>query len=106
MREKNSLCEATHIDDLAICSSKAFDIFATDLLKVGETVEWGGACLDYMTTVTSKGLFYGSPPGTSKYGDAAFGKQFAPQSVSKEAQNDAKGRRLWELSEKLLGIST
>jgi hypothetical protein len=59
-----------------------------------------------MTTVNSKGLFYNSSPGSSKYGDDAFGRQFAPMPVSNEAQNDRKALRLWELSEKLLGISS
>jgi len=85
--------------------TKLFDVAATNLFKVGETPEWGGASLAYMTTVDTKGQFYDSPPGSSKYGDAAFGKQFAPSSVSKEGQDDAKAERLWELSSKLLGIS-
>ena len=38
-----------------------------------------------------------------RLGDAAFGKEFAIAEVSKEAQDDAKGRKLWELSEKLVG---
>ena len=75
------------------------------MLKVGETPEWGGACLDYMTTICSKGLYYNSPPGSSKFGDEAFGKQFVPDGVSKEAQNDAEARKLWELSSNVLGIS-
>jgi hypothetical protein len=57
-----------------------------------------------MTTVNTKGGFYSSAPGSSKYGDAAYGNQFALSTVSKEAQDDAKGRRLWELSAKVLGI--
>ena len=87
---------------------KIFDFAATDLLKVGETVHWGGGALEYMTldsTVTSKGgLYYTSPPGSSKYGDAAFGNQFALSDVSKEAKDDDKAKRLWELSEKLVSV--
>jgi len=76
------------------------------LLKVGEIPEWGGGALAYMTTVDTKGLYYSSPPGSSKYGQAAFGNQFAPAQVSKEAQDDVKGKRLWDLTEKILGISS
>jgi len=85
--------------------TKLFDVAATNLLKVGETPEWGGASLAYMTTVNTHGLFYDSPPGSSKYGDAAFGKQFVPSSVSKEGQDDVKAKKFWELSAKLLGIA-
>jgi len=85
--------------------TKLFDVAATNILKVGETPEWGGASLAYMATdVTTKGLFYDSPPGSSKYGDAAFGKQFGPTNVSKEGQDDAKAKTFWELSAKLLDI--
>lgn len=84
---------------------KLFDIAATDLFKVGETPEWGGSSLTYMTTVSSKGLFYNSPPGSSKYGNAAFGREFVPTQVSKEGQDDAKAALLWDLSAKLLGIA-
>ena len=83
-----------------------FDFAATDLFKVGENPTWGGEALAYMTTVDSKGLYYSSAPGSSKYGEAAFGKQFAPTAVSKEAHDDAKATRLWALSEKLVGISS
>jgi hypothetical protein len=88
-------------------NEKIFDFAATDLLKVGETIHWGGGALEYMaldSTVSSKGgLYYTSPPGSSKFGDNAFGNQFALSDVSKEAKDDNKARRLWELSEKLVG---
>lgn len=58
-----------------------------------------------MTTVESKGKYYSSPPGSSKYGQEAFGNQFVVDQVSKEAQDDAKGKRLWNLTERILGIS-
>jgi len=87
--------------------TKVFDFAATDLLKVGETPAWGGGCLAYMTSVTTAGMYYSSDPGTAaKYGDAAYGKQFTTATPSKEARVDAKAKRLWELSEKLLGVST
>lgn len=89
-----------------LLSLQVFDFAATDLLKVGETPEWGGEALAYMTTVYSKGLYYTSPPGSSKYGQAAFGNQFVPSPVSKEAQDESKGKRLWELTEKILGVSS
>jgi hypothetical protein len=57
-----------------------------------------------MTGVTTKGLYYYSAPGSSKYGQSAFGNQFVPSSVSIEGQDEAKGKKLWELSAKLVGI--
>lgn len=73
---------------------------------MGETPEWGGKALAYMTTVNTSGVYYSSAPGSSKYGEAAFGNQFAPSSVSKEAQDDDKCKRLWELTEQILGITS
>jgi len=88
--------------------TKIFDVVATDLLKVGETVHWGGGALEYMTldaaVGTKGGLFYSSDPGSSKYLDDAFGNQFKESKISTEASDDAKARRLWELSEKLVGL--
>ena len=56
-------------------------------------------------SVTSQGgLYYTSPPGSSKYGDDAFGNQFTKSDVSKEAKDDDKARRLWELSEQLVSV--
>jgi protochlorophyllide reductase len=86
--------------------TKIFDVAATDLLKVGETPAWGGGALAYMTNVDSKGLYYSSDPGSSKYGDLAFGNQFNVVTPSVEARDDEKAKRLWELSEKLVGISS
>ncbi len=90
--------------------TKLFDVAATNLLKVGETTHYGGGALEYMA-LSSKvgekgGEYYFSPPGSSKYGDAAFGKQFDVSEVSKEAlaADSGKGKRFWELSEKLVGI--
>lgn len=70
---------------------------------MGETPEWGGGCLEYMVnTAQGRGTYYSSPPGSSKYGDAAYGSQFTVTTVSKEAQDNAKATRLWELTEKAL----
>ena len=85
--------------------TKLFDLAATNLLKIGETPEWGGASLEYMTTMSSQGLFYNSNPGSSKYKDDAFGREFIPMDVSKEGKDDAKAQLLWELSEQVLGIA-
>ena len=83
--------------------TKIFDFAATDLLKVGENPEWGGGCLTYMINqVADRGTFYSSAPGSSKYGDAAYGNQFTVTTVSNEAQDDTKATRLWELTEKAL----
>lgn len=87
--------------------TKVFDVAATDLLRVGETPSYGGGCLSYMaTSVRTKGQYYNAPPGSVKYGDAAYGNQFTVEQVSKEAQDDAKAQRLWELSEQLVGIKS
>lgn len=52
------------------------------------------------------GLYYTSPPGSSKYGDEAFGREFRVSEVSKEAKlsDGGKAKRFWELSEKLIGV--
>jgi protochlorophyllide reductase len=84
--------------------SSVFGFLATNVLRVAESPQWGGAALAYMTTVDTKGEYYNSPPGSSKYGEAAFGREFTIYSVSKEAQDNAKAKKLWELSEKLVGI--
>jgi hypothetical protein len=74
------------------------------VLKVAESPQWGGAALAFMTTVNTKGEYYNSPPGSSKYGDEAFGREFTVCPVSREARDDVKAKKLWELSEKLVGI--
>jgi protochlorophyllide reductase len=84
--------------------SSVFNIAATKILGFAETPQWGGAALAYTTTVDTKGEFYNSPPGSSKSGDEAFGREFVVYEVSKEAKDDAKAKRLWELSEGLVGI--
>ena len=92
--------------------TKVFDVAATKLLKVGETTSYGGGALEYMTLSTKVGqqkggLYYYSEPGSGKYGDEAYGKQFDVSEVSKEAlesDTNGKAKRFWELSEKLVGI--
>jgi len=89
--------------------TKIFDFAATDLLKVGENVHWGGGALEYVMfdeKINSKGgIYYTSPPGSSKYGDGAFGNSFAESEVSKEARDEAKQKNLWDLSETLVGLA-
>lgn len=85
--------------------TKLFDFAATDLLKVGESPAWGGGCLSYMTTVDSKGKYYSSPPGSSRYGDDAYGREFSVTETSKESQDETKAKDLWDLTEKLLELS-
>jgi len=85
--------------------TKIFDFAATDLLKVGETTEWGGGALEYMalsSDIKNGGLYFNSPPGSSKYGDDAYGKQFAVTQVSKEVREEGKAKLLWDYSTKLL----
>ncbi|KAL7475653.1 hypothetical protein ACHAW6_001564 [Cyclotella cf. meneghiniana] len=90
--------------------TKVFDVAATNLLKVGETTHWGGGALEYMTLSSMVGghggLYYTSPPGSSKYGDEAFGREFRVSEVSKEAKlsDGGKAKLFWELSEKLVGV--
>lgn len=91
--------------------TKLFDVAATNLLKVGETTHYGGGALEYVALSDEAGemggRYYYSAPGSGKYGDDAYGRQFAPSEVSKEAlESDASGKakRFWELSEKLVGI--
>eukprot|EP00984_Skeletonema_dohrnii_P017317 scaffold7864_cov122-Skeletonema_dohrnii-CCMP3373.AAC.7 len=49
-------------------------------VPVGETTHYGGGALEYMTlpnkVAEKEGEYYFSAPGSSKYGDAAFGEQF------------------------------
>jgi len=46
------------------------------------------------------------PSGSSKYGDLAYGNQFVAAAVSKEARDDAKAARLWDLSAKVLDVAS
>jgi hypothetical protein len=82
-----------------------FGFITTSVAKVAESPEWGGGSLAYMTSVDTRGEFYNSPPGSSKYGDAAFGREFTVTQASKEAQDDAKAKKLWDLSAKCVGIT-
>ena len=52
------------------------------------------------------GLYYSAAPGSSKYGDEAFGKEFARAEVSVEARDDTKARKLWDLSTHLIEAVT
>lgn len=91
--------------------TKVFDVAATNLLKVGESISYGGGCLEYVALsekVGEKGgLYYYSPPGSSKYGEEAYGKQFTLGEVSNEARASDAGlaKRFWELSDKLVGAA-
>ncbi|GMH77455.1 hypothetical protein TL16_g07415, partial [Triparma laevis f. inornata] len=88
--------------------TKVFDVAATNVFKVGESIEWGGGALAYIALsedVKTYGGYYGSKPGSSKYGDAAYGSSFSVDTVSKEvAEGEKKQQRLWELSEKLVNL--
>lgn len=69
------------------------------ITNAGTTPSVGGDTLVYMAESPeleeTMGKFYATPPGQPR---ALFGEQ----KVSKEAQDDQKAKRLWELSEKLL----
>ncbi len=92
--------------------TKVFDVAATKLLKVGETTHYGGGALEYMTLSNKVGeggggLYYYSEPGSSKYGDGAYGRQFDISEVSKEARacdEDGRAKRFWALSKALVGV--
>lgn len=73
---------------------QTFGFIAEKVAKVAETPEWGGGCLAYMTTVNSRAQFWTSEPGSSKYGSAAYGKQFTVFSPSEEAMDDAKAKKV------------
>ncbi|KAL3924682.1 MAG: hypothetical protein SGILL_000894 [Bacillariaceae sp.] len=47
--------------------SSIFGVLATNVIKVAESPQWGGAALVYMTSVDTRGEYYNSPPGSSKY---------------------------------------
>jgi protochlorophyllide reductase len=102
------ILESGFFRDQSPVFTKVFDFAATNLFKVTETSAYGGGCLAYMVNAVGEpgGQFYNSPPGTSsKYGEAAYGIQFGPTTVSREAMDDVKASRLWELSEKVLGLA-
>jgi hypothetical protein len=85
-----------------------FAFAATSIFRISETCEWGAGCfLVYrIASVHDEyGQYYCAPPGSSKYGDAAYGNQFRAKNVSKEAMDDAQAKRLWELTEKVVGLS-
>jgi len=82
---------------------KLFDFATNDLLHVAETVSGGGDCLTYMveTDGLPKGVFYNNNLDF----DHGFGKHlFAETLVSEEAMDAEKGRRLWDLSARLVGL--
>jgi protochlorophyllide reductase len=84
--------------------TKLFDVAATRVFRVAESPAWGGAALVYTAAQDTRGLYYSAPPGAVRYGDAAFGREFTPEGVGREAGDDALARDLWELSEKALGL--
>lgn len=89
-----------------ICNVKVFGFIVEKVARVAETPEWGGGCLEYMAIyANTRGQFWNSDPGSSKYGDSAYGKQFIASDISDEAKDDAKAKKLWGLSENLVGIS-
>ena len=55
-----------------------------------------------MTTVDTKGQYWNSPPGSSKFGDDAFGREFTIDEPSSESQDGDKAKKLWALTEKLI----
>ncbi len=78
---------------------KAFDFIAVQVLGVGTTPSVGGDTLVYMVESPEleevRGQFYATPPGKPR-------ELFGAQTISKEAQDAAEAKRVWELSEQLL----
>eukprot|EP00903_Cladosiphon_okamuranus_P012458 g11667.t1 len=85
--------------------SKIFDFAATNIIKVAATVGQGGDTLVEMVTALSLadeskgGRFFATEPGKP---DSAFSEQ----AVSIEAKDEAKGKRLWELSAGCVGLGS
>jgi len=85
---------------------KVFDFATNDVFHVAETVSGGGDCLVFMLTDPSLGgdrggLYYNNTlsPGTPPTGHA-----FVPTESSKESTDVDEARRLWSLSESLVGL--
>ena len=81
-----------------------FDFVTNDLLGVAETVQGAGDCLAYMAVDPSldsrSGLYFNNEVSGTPL--IAPGHTFTEKLPSKEAQDDQKAARLWELSEKLV----
>ncbi len=97
--------------DLITIHDKIFDIAVTNILKVGESVHWGGRCLEYLCLneeigKRTGGQYDSSDPNSSKYGDAAYSKHFCVTQVSKGVRDDDKAKELWRQSAQLVGISS
>jgi len=78
-----------------------FDFIVYNVAHVAETVDFGGGCLVTMAVgpqLEGKGAEFWS---NSKPGQHTFEKV----EVSKEAQDAAKARRLWELSARAVGLT-
>jgi len=85
---------------------KVFDFAVNNVFHVAETVSGGGDCLVFMLTDPSLGgdrggLYYNNTlsPGTPPTGHA-----FVPTESSKESNDVDEARRLWALSESLVGL--
>ena len=79
-----------------------FDFAVYNLIKVGETVSFGGDCLVTMATGEElegkQGVFWSnSKPGKHVFEEVG---------VSKEAQNDQEAAKLWALSAKAVGLAS
>ncbi|KAG5176667.1 hypothetical protein JKP88DRAFT_334930 [Tribonema minus] len=81
---------------------KVFGFAAGSVLGIAATIGEGGDALSYMATsdelVGKGGLFLATDPGKPK-------SAFKARTPSQEALDDAKAQRLWELSEKCVGLA-
>eukprot|EP00929_Paragymnodinium_shiwhaense_P084334 TRINITY_DN4507_c0_g4_i1.p1 TRINITY_DN4507_c0_g4~~TRINITY_DN4507_c0_g4_i1.p1 ORF type:complete len:167 (-),score=34.18 TRINITY_DN4507_c0_g4_i1:312-812(-) len=80
--------------------SGVFAFAAMNVLKIGETTEFGGDCLNFMALDPSldgkSGLFYSAqPPGKHV---------FQEKEVSDEALDDAKAKQLWAKTAAIVGV--
>jgi len=75
-----------------------FTFLTKYVFKVTSTEEEGGRRLSYLISSPNvdniTGAYYTGKAGTT---------EFQPSSPSKEAQNEVKGKELWELTTKLVG---
>lgn len=79
----------------------AFDFVAYNLARVAETVDFGGDCL----VAACVGTSLGAEANGQFWSNSKPGKHnFEPVQVSTEAREEGKAQRLWQLSEKLVGL--
>mmetsp|Transcript_3445 Transcript_3445/g.4688 ORF Transcript_3445/g.4688 Transcript_3445/m.4688 type:complete len:323 (-) Transcript_3445:261-1229(-) len=82
--------------------SKLFDFAASDVFRVTETVDFGGACIVYMALSPELENVGGKWYNAVQPGKPVF-EELLP---SKEARDEGKAARLFDISSNLVGITT